>query len=100
MACIKFLSLNCRGDVIFLQETQFVDKKQSIYDLRWHGSAVHNFSESSHSKGVSIFFHKNFAFKTLNLHKFADSRILLMNIEHEYYYFSKCIRPKLRKSKN
>lgn len=84
MACIKFLSLNCRDDIIFLQETHFVDKKQSIHDLRWHGSAVHNFSESSHSKGVSIFFHKNFAFKTLNLHKFADSRILLMNIVHEY----------------
>ena len=102
MACIKLLSLNCRGlnsydkrvllydwlnsqkcDIIFLQETHFVDKKQSIYDARWHGSAFHNFSESSHSKGVSIFFHKNFTFKTLNIHKSADSRILVMNIEHD-----------------
>ena len=34
-------------------------------------------------KVCQYFFHKNFAFKTLKLHRSADSRILLMNIEHD-----------------
>lgn len=69
--------------ILFSSKKRILLIKNSIYDSRWHGSAFHNFSESSHSKGVSIFFHKNFAFKTLNLHRSSDSRILLMNIEHD-----------------
>lgn len=32
---------------------------------------------------MAIFFHKKIAFKTLNLHRSADSRILLMIMEHD-----------------
>ena len=88
MEKLQIYSLNCRGlntyqkrvklftwlidinaDVIFLQETHFIEKNQFIYDSRWHGKTVHCFSESQYSRGVSILFRKGLPVKILNTHK-------------------------------
>lgn len=101
MTSVKFISLNCRGlndykkrvilydwvndidcDVLFLQETHFVSEKESVYNSRWNGTSYHCFSNSSHSKGVSILISSKFHFKLINQHRSADGRIIVLNIEH------------------
>ena len=98
MECLSVVSLNVRGlnnyekrvkiydwlkdtdiHIAFLQETHYIEKKEVIYDSRWHGKSVHSFSNSTHSRGVSILFN-NIDISIVNHHKTQDGRILLVNI--------------------
>ena len=107
MEKLQIYSLNCRGlntyekrvklftwlndinaDVIFLQETHFIEKNQFIYDSRWHGKIFHCFSESQYSKGVSTLFRKGLPIEIINTHKSIDGRRLLVNIRYDDKDFS------------
>ena len=83
-----FKDIKC--DIIFPQETHFTSDRESIYNSRGHGSSIHAFSTSAHSKGVSILIRRDFACKVLNQYKSADGRILVMNIEYENRVISLC----------
>ena len=37
-------------DIAILQETHFVGKNEIIYNARWFGEAIHNFSDSTFSR--------------------------------------------------
>jgi exonuclease III len=77
MDTVKILSVNTRGlnskekrdkfykwisdikiDVIFIQETHYVEKNIFQYDCSWKGKSIHCFSDSTFSRGVSILFRK------------------------------------------
>ena len=112
MEKLEFISVNTRGlnciekrtkfydwfrdikiDIIFLQETHFIEKNELKYNSRWFGKSVHNFSNSAHSRGVSILFRKDLDFEIINVHKSDDGRKLLINIQYEgnCIYSCKCV---------
>lgn len=78
MEKLQILSVNVRGlnsvekrqklyewlklyqcDVILLRETHYIEKNELKYNAGWQGKIFHSFSDSSHSKGVSILYRKN-----------------------------------------
>ena len=72
-----------RTDIVFLQETHFIEKNEHRYNARWFGNSYHCYSDSSFSRGVSILFRKNLPVEILNVHKSLDGRKLLINIKLE-----------------
>ena len=70
-------------DVIFLQETHYVKKYEFKYNTRWPGESFHYYSDSSHSRGVSILLRKNIPLEVLNVHKSIDGRKLLLNVKYD-----------------
>ena len=71
MSRLKIISVNCRGlnstekrtkfytwinditcDVIFIQETHYIEKNLLYYDARWRGKSLHCFSDSLYSRGL------------------------------------------------
>jgi exonuclease III len=102
MDTLKILSVNTRGlnskekrdkfykwisdiriDVIFIQETHYVEKNIFQYDCSWKGKSIHCFSDSTFSKGVSILFRKELNVHIMNIHKTNDGRKLLINLNIE-----------------
>lgn len=100
-SALKLYSLNVRGlntykkrtilfdwlkdvqyDIIFLQETHFVKEQESFFNSRWFGEILHCFSDSVHSRGVSILFKKNSKIEILNHYKSLDGRRLLINVKY------------------
>ena len=63
-----------------LQETFITDEIVRSVDRDWNGQIFHSVSTSSHSRGVSILFHKNFDFSLVNKHSDSFGRKLLLNI--------------------
>ena len=68
---LQFISVNARGlntnekriklydwlrdsniDIAILQETHYVEKNEIIYNARWFGKSIHNYSDSTFSRGV------------------------------------------------
>ena len=43
-----------RIDIIFMQETFLLEKDEKYFVAEWKGIAIHSFSDSNHSRGVSI----------------------------------------------
>ena len=93
MESLSIKSLNCRGlntdekrlkvytwlndsqdDIIFLQETHFIQENELRYNARWHGKSVHCFSDSVFSRGVSILFRKDLPFDIISIHRSNDGR--------------------------
>ena len=70
-------------DIIFLQETHFIEKYQFKYDARWPGESYHCYSDSTHSRGVFILFRKDIPIEVLSVHRSNDGRKLLLNVKHE-----------------
>lgn len=75
-------------DVILLQETHFINKHELKYNAGWQGKIFHSFSDSSHSKGVSILFQKNLSVEILNVKKSIDGRKILLNVEFDNEIFT------------
>ena len=99
MASLKFISVSTRGlnskrkrerlynwisdskyNVIFLQETHFVDKYLFQYDCIWNGKSVHCFSDSAFSRGVSILFRQDLEYDIISIHKTNDAQKLMNNL--------------------
>ena len=75
-------------DIVFLQETHYVEKNEVTYNARWFGKSVHNYSDSTFSRGVSILFKKDLPIEILNVHKSVDGRKLLVNVKYEESVFT------------
>ena len=69
-------------DVIFLQETHFVKEQENYYNSRWFGEKYHCFSDSVHSRGVSVLFKQNSKIEVLNVHRSQDGRKILLNVTY------------------
>ncbi len=99
MASIPIISLNVRGlnneqkrrnlfswlndinvKIAFLQET-FCKKEfnPSFDNYGWAGRIIHNFSNSSHSRGVAILIHDSINYEIHNVYKKEDARAILVN---------------------
>ena len=68
-------------DIIFLQETFLTKELETKLSKEWNGESVHNFSDSKHSRGVSILFGSKLSIELVNVHRSADSRKLLLNVK-------------------
>lgn len=98
MANLDLVSVNVRGlnssekrdkkfswlednktNITLLQETHFIEKREELYDRKWNGKAIHAFSDSPFSRGVSVLFNKECIIDILNVHKSNDGRKLLVN---------------------
>ena len=58
-----------------------IEKRAELYDRKWNGKAIHAFTDTPLSRGVSGFFFKNKEcnIDILNVHKSNDGRKLLVN---------------------
>ena len=77
-----------KEDIVFLQETHYVEKNELKYNSRWFGKSIHNFSNSAYSRGVTILFRKDLNVDIINIHKSADGRKLLINATYEQNIFT------------
>ena len=75
-------------DVICLQETHFIKSREFVYNFRWNGKIVHNFSDSPHSRDVSILFKNGIDITIENEHRSEDGRILLINITYKEKHYT------------
>ena len=77
-----------KADVIFLQETHYIEKNIFKYDSRWTGKSVHCFSDSPFSRGVSILFKKELNIEIIEKHRSLDGRRLLLKVKmHDKIFF-------------
>ena len=79
---------NLKVDIIFLQETHYIEKNELRYNSRWFGKSIHNFSDSVYSRGVSILFRKDLNIEIINVHKYVDARKLLVNVRYDENVFT------------
>ena len=77
---IFFWLKNRKYDVIFLQETFLTIELEKDVKKDWNGYIEHNFSDSVHSRGVSILLNSDLDVNIVNVHKSADGIILLINL--------------------
>lgn len=83
LKCIKLSEWfkDLKYDIILLQETYFTQDKNEITKNLWEKEHAHHvFSDSSHSRGVSILFNPLLNAEVLNIHKSMDARKLLINV--------------------
>ena len=107
-ANIKIATLNVRGlrgkrrysvyrwirknnfHICLLQETYFTKDISDMIRKGWDGNMINNYSNSVHSRGVSILFSKNIPCKILSTHSDNNGRLLLVNFEYENVLYSIC----------
>ena len=111
---LKCLSLNVRGlhtykkrvtlfdclrdtelDIIFLQETHFAREQESYTII--HVGLVKDiiaFSDSVHSRGVSVFCRQNLNLEVINTHRSQDGRKIWMNVKYltKIWHLQMCMR--------
>lgn len=68
-------------DIIFMQETHFIEKEVLKYDARWLGKSYHCFSDSKFSRGVSILFKKELDVELIEKHGSIDGRRLFLKVK-------------------
>ena len=104
---LKCISLNCRGlnsyekrtklydwifdndiDIVCLQETHYIEPNAFKYNARWRGLAFHSFSDSPHSRGVSILFRDKLSIELINEYKSIDGRRIMVNFKHKNEIYS------------
>ena len=104
---IKVLTLNVRGiksnkkrkcvfnwlrktadaDIIFLQET-YVDKKLGKrIETEWNGLKYHNYTDSNHSRGVSVLFKSKLDVQILDCKTCSEGRCLLLNVKIDNQHY-------------
>ena len=78
---IKFYSWlkDSKIDIAFLQETHYIKKNENLYNCFWFGKSIHCFSDSSHSRGVSVLLKDGLDIEILDVHISNDGRKLLFN---------------------
>ena len=74
-----------KADIVFLQETHFIQKNEYKYNARWFGESCLCFSYSSFSSGVLILFRKKIQVEILYKHTSIDGRkqLIIMKIDHD-----------------
>ena len=95
---LKICSLNTRGlrnekkrkklfywlkermfDIVCLQETFLTEELEDIVTREWAGKTFHSFSNSHHSKGVSVLFRPHLDLSLLSIYKDCEGRRVLVN---------------------
>ena len=66
-------------DILCLQETFCTPENIEIFNNDWSGLGYHAPSNSSHSRGVAIFFREGFDVEIINTLKSIDGRRILVN---------------------
>ncbi len=74
--------------IAFLQETFCKNEFPKNSHPNW--TIKHNFSNSTHSRGVAIMFHNSLNFDIKNIHKKEDARVILINASIENVEVSLC----------
>ena len=70
---------NNRIDVALLQETHCKETQANYFNCSWSGSVIHGYTDSSHSRGVSILFKRGLDLEIIDSHKSENGRLLLVN---------------------
>ncbi len=68
-----------KAKIVFVQETFCTENYSKYENQGWKGKIYHNFSKSTHSKGVAIMIHESLNFEIENIRKRDDSRAILIN---------------------
>ncbi len=68
---------NTSAKIVFLQETFCTKEIKNFPQNEW--TIRHNFSISTHSKGVAILLHNSLDIEIHNVHRKDDSRVILIN---------------------
>ena len=77
-------------DICLAQESYCTKEFASIMKKGWNGELVHSYSNSEHSRGVSILFRKHLQYRILSKHCDNDGQLLLVNIELNGIKYSIC----------
>ena len=97
---LKITSINCKGlrdkgkrdiifercrqtgtDILFLQESHIVNKKEiNVWNSEWGGPGFWSFG-TQHSRGVGIVVHKNLCYKLVNFQHDFEGRLLKLDID-------------------
>lgn len=105
---LKILTLNVRGirsrkkrktllswfkqqekpDVIFLQETYVNEKLNRILSKEWTGLTYHSYTDSAHSRGVSILMKNKLQIEVTSKHTCVEGRKLLLNVVYKDIKFT------------
>ena len=72
-----------RIDIIFMQETFLLEKDEKYFVAEWKGIAIHSFSDSNHSRGVSILCREGLDIKVIDKWESGTGRLLIVNFELE-----------------
>ena len=100
MDCLSVVSLNVRGlhnsskrhtvhrwlkenkyNLCCLQETYCIKSLDVRFKRGWSGDIFHSFSNSTHSRGISIMICKGLKYKVTSHHSDDMGRLLLLNLE-------------------
>ena len=68
--------------ILLFCKKHFVKQQEYFFKSWWFGEIVHCFSESVHSRGVSVLFKKNSKIEIINHYKSVDGRRFLINIKY------------------
>jgi exonuclease III len=68
-------------DIILLQETYVTKDTLSMFDRDWNGIAIHDVSDSSHSRGVCILLKEGVYVDVKSIYILNNGRAVLANIE-------------------
>ncbi len=79
---------NNNAKIVLLQETFCKTKNNSLEHKDW--DIYHNFTNSSHSRGVAIMVHKCLDAKIVSIHRKDDARVILINLEIDGVQLSIC----------
>ncbi len=78
---INWLQKVANADVIFLQETYIDERIGKRMALEWKGAQYHSYTESNHSRGVSILFRPKLNVHVMNSKYCNVGRRLLLNVK-------------------
>ena len=79
---LKTWIINQKCDILFIQESHFIESDQENLRCEINGKFFHSFG-STQSKGVSIWIRKDLEYKVINSLSDKDGRIIMINIEIE-----------------
>ncbi len=83
----KWLETN-NSKIVMLQETFCAKEFPKSDHTNW--TIRHNFTNSSHSRGVAIMFHNSLQIEIQNIHKKEDARVILINLKIEQTEYTLC----------
>ena len=79
---------NNKADVVLLQETYFTPKMKNILDREWGEHHYHSYTDSCHSRGVSILLSNNLKIDHVNVKTCSEGRKLLLNLSINNVYYT------------
>lgn len=102
---IKFATLNVKGlrnyekrqklfhwaktfDIVALQETFFTKDLETRLNREWSGFSYHSYSDSTHSRGVSILINDSLQISDIMIYSDSIGRLIMLDFKHKNDSFS------------